>query len=192
MVQVLLKPGLENFEHYFTSMWDECNYAVVWIFFGIAFLWDWNENWPFPVLWPLPNANQISTLLVVQPWRKINDLQLQRWFLKNKRRHFLKKYSNIQSKLSKRSLIMYDFRPLIERILSDQKFIRQAHLYVLEYSKYILIHWFLLFTRLNCLSSPREKTCMGLFNKKNLKAHHEGKMKTDSDMDSGFIELDQK
>ena len=22
-------------------------------FFGIAFLWDQNENWPFPVLWPL-------------------------------------------------------------------------------------------------------------------------------------------
>ena len=52
-VHVLLKPGLENFEHYFTSMWDECNWAVVWAFFGIAFLWDWNENWPFPVLWPL-------------------------------------------------------------------------------------------------------------------------------------------
>ena len=50
---VLLKPGLENFEHYFTSMWDECNCAVVWAFFGIAFLWDWNENWTFPVLWPL-------------------------------------------------------------------------------------------------------------------------------------------
>ena len=29
------------------------NYVVVWAFFGIAFLWDWNENWPFPVLWPL-------------------------------------------------------------------------------------------------------------------------------------------
>ena len=52
-VQVLLKPGSENFEHYFTSMWEECNCAVVWAFFGIAFLWDWNENWPFPVLWPL-------------------------------------------------------------------------------------------------------------------------------------------
>ena len=51
-VHVLLKPGLENFEHYFTSMWDDCNCAVVWAFFGIAFLWDWNENWPFPVLWP--------------------------------------------------------------------------------------------------------------------------------------------
>ena len=52
-VHILLKPGLENFEHDFTSMWDECNYVVVWAFFGIAFLWDWNENWPFPVLWPL-------------------------------------------------------------------------------------------------------------------------------------------
>ena len=53
MVKVLLKPGLENFEHYFASVWDECNCAVVWTFFGFAFLWDWNENWPFPVLWPL-------------------------------------------------------------------------------------------------------------------------------------------
>ena len=52
-VHVLLKPGLENFEHYFTSVWDECNCAVVWAFFGISFLWDWNENWLFPVLWPV-------------------------------------------------------------------------------------------------------------------------------------------
>ena len=49
-VHVLLRPGLENFEHYFTSMWDECNCAVVWAFVGIAFLWDCNENWLFPVL----------------------------------------------------------------------------------------------------------------------------------------------
>ena len=28
MVHVLLKPGLESFEHYFTSMWDECNLLV--------------------------------------------------------------------------------------------------------------------------------------------------------------------
>ena len=52
-IHVLLKPGLESFEHYFDSMWDECNCAIVWAFFGIAFLWDWNENRPFPVLWPL-------------------------------------------------------------------------------------------------------------------------------------------
>ena len=50
---ILLKPGLKNFEHYFTSVWDEHNCAVVWAFFGISFLWDCNENWPFPVLWPL-------------------------------------------------------------------------------------------------------------------------------------------
>ena len=52
-VHILLKPGLENLKHYFTSMWDECNFMAVWAFFGIAFLWDWNENWPFPVLWLL-------------------------------------------------------------------------------------------------------------------------------------------
>ena len=40
---------------------------VVWIFFLIAILWDWNENWPFPVLWPLlsfPNCwHTLSTAL---------------------------------------------------------------------------------------------------------------------------------
>ena len=46
-VHRLLKPGLENFEHYSTSLRDECNCAVVWTFFGIVFLWDWNENWLF-------------------------------------------------------------------------------------------------------------------------------------------------
>ena len=39
-VHELLKPGLENCEHYF----NECNCVVVGAFFGIAFLWDWNEN----------------------------------------------------------------------------------------------------------------------------------------------------
>ena len=49
-VHVLLKPSLENFEHYFASVWDECNRAVVWTFFGIAFLWDWQRK---SALWPL-------------------------------------------------------------------------------------------------------------------------------------------
>ena len=47
MVQVPLKPGLENFEHYFASMWDECNCAIVWAFFDIALLWAWNEKLSF-------------------------------------------------------------------------------------------------------------------------------------------------
>ena len=65
-IHILLKPGLENFEHYFASVWDECNCAVVWTFFGITSLWDWNENWPFPVLWPLlsfPIAGILSAAL---------------------------------------------------------------------------------------------------------------------------------
>ena len=28
MVHVMLKPGLEHFEHYFASVWDECNGGV--------------------------------------------------------------------------------------------------------------------------------------------------------------------
>ena len=73
-VHLLLKPGLDHFEHYFTSVWDECNYftsmwdewncAVVWAFFGIAFLWDWNENWLFPVLWPLLSFPNLLTYWV--------------------------------------------------------------------------------------------------------------------------------
>ena len=35
-VHLLLKPGLENFEHYFTTVWDECTSAAVWAFFGIG------------------------------------------------------------------------------------------------------------------------------------------------------------
>ena len=49
----LWKTGLENLEHYFASMWDEYNCTVVWAFFGIAFLWDWNENWPHPAPKPI-------------------------------------------------------------------------------------------------------------------------------------------
>ena len=50
-VHILLKPGLENFEHYVASMWDDCNCVVVWTFFGIAFLWDWNEDSICTICW---------------------------------------------------------------------------------------------------------------------------------------------
>ena len=33
MVHALLKRGLENFEYYFASVWDEYNCTVVWTFF---------------------------------------------------------------------------------------------------------------------------------------------------------------
>ena len=52
-VHVLLKPGSEDFEHDFANVWNDCNCAVVSTVFGIGFLCGWDENWPFPVLWPL-------------------------------------------------------------------------------------------------------------------------------------------
>ena len=63
-VHILLKSHLENFRHYLASMWDECTSAVVWTFFGIVFLWDWDENWPFPVLQPLLNFPNLLACLV--------------------------------------------------------------------------------------------------------------------------------
>ena len=49
LVHILLKPSLNDFEYYFASMWNECSCMVVWTFFAIVVLWDWNENWPFAV-----------------------------------------------------------------------------------------------------------------------------------------------
>ena len=53
LVHILLKTNLEDFQHYFASMWGECNCGVVWTLFGIALLCYWNEKWHFLVLWPL-------------------------------------------------------------------------------------------------------------------------------------------
>ena len=59
-VHVLLKPSLENFEHYFSSMWDECNCAVVWTslalpLFGIGMKTDIFQScghcWVFQICW---------------------------------------------------------------------------------------------------------------------------------------------
>ena len=60
-VHVLLKPGLENFEHYFTSMWDECNCAVVWA--SLAFL-----------AWQIPWTEEPSGLQSIRSWRVRHDL----------------------------------------------------------------------------------------------------------------------
>ena len=49
LVHILLKPNLKDFDHYLASMWNEFNCTILQTFFGIALLWDWNENRPFPV-----------------------------------------------------------------------------------------------------------------------------------------------
>ena len=63
-----LNPACTSGSSHFTYCWSQawsilsitllaCEMSVVvWQFehfFGTAFLWNWNENWPFPVLWPL-------------------------------------------------------------------------------------------------------------------------------------------
>ena len=65
-VHVLMKPGLENFEHYFTSMWGECNCVVVWAFFGIAFIGIGTKTdhfqscghcWVFQICWHIEGSS---------------------------------------------------------------------------------------------------------------------------------------
>ena len=53
LVHVLLKPYVKDFEHNLASIWNEHNCMVDGTVFDIGLLWDWNENWPFPVLCPL-------------------------------------------------------------------------------------------------------------------------------------------
>ena len=50
-VHILLKPGLENFEHYFTSVWDECHCAVVWAWFWhcLSLGLEWKLTFSSPV-----------------------------------------------------------------------------------------------------------------------------------------------
>ena len=50
-VHILLKPGLENFEHYFASMWDDCNCAAVWTFFWhcLSLGLEWKLTFSSPV-----------------------------------------------------------------------------------------------------------------------------------------------
>ena len=40
-VHVLLKPSLENFQHYFASMWDECAHLTKQV------QWQWNKVYPW-------------------------------------------------------------------------------------------------------------------------------------------------
>ena len=73
-VHVLLKPGLENFEHYFASVWDECKCAVVWTlfalgdFFGIGmktnFFQSCGHCWVSQICWHI----ECSTLTSFKIW----------------------------------------------------------------------------------------------------------------------------
>ena len=45
--------SMQDFKHDLTSMGDECNFPMISTFFSTTLLGNWDEDWPFPVLWPL-------------------------------------------------------------------------------------------------------------------------------------------
>ena len=53
LIHIILKPRIQDFKHNLTSTGDECNCPMISTFFGAALLGNWDEDWPFPVLWPL-------------------------------------------------------------------------------------------------------------------------------------------
>ena len=69
-VHILLKPGLENFEYYFASMWDECRCVVVLtffplLFFGIGMKTDLFRScghcWDFQICWHIECSSFIAS-----------------------------------------------------------------------------------------------------------------------------------
>ena len=59
-VHILLKPGLENFEHYFPSLWDECNLcgslSILWHCLSLGLEWkhlfqSCGHCWVFQICW---------------------------------------------------------------------------------------------------------------------------------------------
>ena len=59
LIHILLKPQLENFEHYFASRWDECNCSVLnilWHCLSLGLEWkhlfqSCGHCWVFPICW---------------------------------------------------------------------------------------------------------------------------------------------
>ena len=52
------------FEHYLANMWNEHSCSSLNILWHCSYL-DWNENWSFPVLWPLLNFPNLLTYWVL-------------------------------------------------------------------------------------------------------------------------------
>ena len=59
--QVWLKPSVKD---NLTSIGTECSCVVIWTFFSTHFLGNWDEDWSFPVLWPLPSFPNLLTYWV--------------------------------------------------------------------------------------------------------------------------------
>ena len=61
LAHIMLKPIMQDFKHGPTSMRDECNCPMVNTFFRTTLFGNWDEDWPFPVLWPLLGLSDLLT-----------------------------------------------------------------------------------------------------------------------------------
>ena len=73
LVHIMLQPSLEDFGYNLTNLRNECNCPVVWTFFSTALLGNWDEDWPFPVLWPLLGFPNFLTYLIAPSFRILNS-----------------------------------------------------------------------------------------------------------------------
>ena len=61
LIHKMLKPCMQDFKHDLTGIRDECKCPVVWAFFSTTFLGNWDEDCPFPGLWPLLGLPELLT-----------------------------------------------------------------------------------------------------------------------------------
>ena len=61
-LHLLLKPSLENFEHYFAGMWDECHLSILWHCLSLGLEWKLTF-FSFPNLLALKKVSRSSTAL---------------------------------------------------------------------------------------------------------------------------------
>ena len=115
MVHVLLKPGLKNFEHYFTSMWDECNCAVVW-----AFLCDY-KDWQvhIPQGRQAGNSGRVS---VLQLWKQ------NRFFFSKPQFFALKAFNWLDKAHPHDRILCFPQSLWLYIFITSQKLPRQQHL----------------------------------------------------------------
>ena len=61
LVHIMLKPSTQDLKHDVTSMEDGCNCPMVSTFCSTTLLGNWDEDRPFPVLWPLLGLPDLLT-----------------------------------------------------------------------------------------------------------------------------------
>ena len=61
LVHIMLKPSMPDFKHDLTSIAYVCDFLMVITFFSTTPLGNWDEDWHFPVLWPLLGLPDLLT-----------------------------------------------------------------------------------------------------------------------------------